>query len=861
MLQKIGWRYMLRRPLLTLLCVLGVSLGVSVIIAIDLANTSASAAFKLSTDTVSGRATHQIVSASGVVGQELYAKLRLELGLREIAPVIEAYATAPALDRQPLHVLGVDVFSEPPFRSYLAQGQAALQSKDFSSFLSRADTFVLSRGFAEQYGLAPGAVISLQVGGREKSLTLVGLVEPADASSKRALDGLALVDIGTAQSLFGMPGLISHIDLIADERTPAGRAVLARLRDVLPAGIQIVKPEARSQSIENLTDAFELNLSALSLLALVVGVFLIYNTITFSVLQRRPLFGTLRCLGVTRDEIFLMVLGEAVLFGVLGGALGIVLGLVLGRGSVRLVTQTINDLYYVVNVRNVEINPLILGKGFVLGLVASVVAACAPAFEATRIEPVTALRRSNIEGTVRTIVPKVALAGLGMAAAGTLALLLTPILTINFAGIFGIVVGAALVAPLFTVWFMRIALPVMNTMAGAIGRMAARAVINSLSRTAVAIASLTIAVSVIIGLQSMIGSFRTTVETWLGATLVADVYVRPSGGGRNTATNFIDQAAVDSLRAMPGVIGTNTYRQADVDFSVIQSSSVTHTALLLAEDTDAIRPVDTLKWTDLPGNWTDQWNELRNHEDVLVSEPLANKYGIDATHARLVLLTNSGLKEVRVRGIYFDYGSEQGVILMSRQLYEKYWNDAKVGSMALFVDQATAQSIAPFVNRLRQNLAGTDLVVTANSDLRANALGVFDRTFAITGALNLLATLVSFIGVLSALMAMQLERTRELGVLRANGMTLGQMARMMLFETGLIGGTAGLLSMPTGFALAVVLVRVINLRAFGWTIQMQFSPSTYMQAFCIALGSALLATIYPIVKLNQMQIAQAVRQE
>jgi putative ABC transport system permease protein len=162
---------------------------------------------------------------------------------------------------------------------------------------------------------------------------------------------------------------------------------------------------------------------------------------------------------------------------------------------------------------------------------------------------------------------------------------------------------------------------------------------------------------------------------------------------------------------------------------------------------------------------------------------------------------------------------------------------------------------------LRTDFAGRDLVISANRELRQNALVIFDRTFAITGALNLLATVVAFIGVLSALMALQIERTRELGMLRANGMTLRQLWRMTLLETGLMGGTAGLLSMPTGFLLALVLVYIINLRSFGWTIRLNLQWETFAQALLVAVVSALLAGIYPMLRLGKMQISRAVRQE
>jgi putative ABC transport system permease protein len=180
--------------------------------------------------------------------------------------------------------------------------------------------------------------------------------------------------------------------------------------------------------------------------------------------------------------------------------------------------------------------------------------------------------------------------------------------------------------------------------------------------------------------------------------------------------------------------------------------------------------------------------------------------------------------------------------------------------MALFLEPG--QSIEPVVEALQEAFNGrSDVQISSNQSLRENALVIFDRTFAITAALRLLAVVVAFIGVLSALMSLQLERAREFGVLRATGMTVRQLWQLTLLETGLMGSTAGLLALPTGFVLAYILIYVINLRSFGWTLQMQLEPSQFINAFLVALGAALLAGLYPALRVGKMEVATAVRSE
>ena len=856
-LLKTGLRYLLRRPLQSILCILGVALGVAMVIAIDLANGSAARAFELSTETVAGRATHQIVGSGAGLDEAVYRRLKVELGVREAAPVVESYAIAVELDQQPLRVLGVDAFAEAPFRSYLGQGNAPLRQNDLTDFFVRPDALLIGQETAARYGLRLGDALTLRAGDARRTMRIAGILNPADERSRRALDGLAIVDISTAQELFNMAGRLSHIDLIADERTEAGRALLDRIRAILPPGAAIVKPSARSQSVESLTDAFRLNLTALSLLALVVGMFLIYNTITFSVVQRRPIIGTLRCLGVTQAEVFRQVLLETLLLGAIGGVLGIGLGILLGRGAVGLVSQTINDLYYTVNVRSVDVDPWTLAKGFGLGLAASLLAALAPAYEATSIPPITALRRSAGEQRVRWLLPRVALAGLVMLAIGAAMLLLSRALVVNLGGIFFVLIGLALVSPMATIGLMGALQPLLDRLAGLVGRLSARGVVNAISRTAIAIASLMVAVSVIIGLQSMINSFRTTVESWLDASLTADVYIAPPATGINASNATIAPSVVADFEALPDVSDVTRFRRVSVDFRTADAEY--RPASLLAIRSNRERSARTFVWTLRPADGL--WASMAGQDEVQVSEPFANKYGITPQNNRLLLRTDQGERAFQVVAVYYDYASDAGVIVMRGETYRRYWEDDQISSLALYVDPTKVSDLGAFVDQLLRRFAGRDLVISANRELRADALAIFERTFTITGALNLLATVVAFIGVLSALMALQIERTRELGMLRANGMTLRQLWRMTLLETGLMGGTAGLLAMPTGFLLALILVYIINLRSFGWTIRLDLQWETFAQAMVVAVVSALLAAIYPMLRLGRLEIARAVREE
>ncbi len=849
-LLRTAWRRMWRRPLQYVLLILGVALGVAMMVSIDLANQSASRAFQLSTDAVAGRATHRIAGGPAGVEEALYRQLRVELGFRPAAPVVEGYVLSEELGAQPLRLVGVDPFAEPPFRDYLSRQQesdAGLES--LIPFLARPNTVIVSQALAEEHGIALGDMVTLDVSGRQQTVTVVGLLQADDDASRRSLRDVVFSDVATAQEILDMRGRLSHIDLIAEDD-----AALAPVREMLPQGVSVEAAAARSNAIQQMSQAFELNLTALSLLALVVGMFLIYNTVTFSVVQRRRLFGILRSLGVTGGQLFGLIIAEAAVLGLVGSLLGLIMGMFLGRLMVGLVTQTINDFYFVVNVRDVPVQPFTLVKGLLVGVAAAAGASLLPALEAMRTSPQNTLRRSTLESRAQRLAPWLVVAWLVLGVVGAFLLWLRDVsLLITFSGLFTVLIAFALLSPPLTVILMRAVGPLLDRVLGAIGRMAPRDIVRSLSRTSVAIAALMTAVSVIVGVSIMIGSFRQTVDSWLSQTLRADVYLSPPSLTANRVSGTLPPDALERAQELPGVARAVVARNVS-----IMSSQFERQVELIASSGDVSGGQRDYAW--VRGERQTLWSRLEAGEGVIISEPLLLREELPIPPPDIVLDTREGRRSFPVLAVMYDYSSDQGAIMLDRQLYIDLFGDEEVTSVGLFLEEGRDPDAV--VTELQQAFAGRqDVIVQSNAGVRGNALDIFDRTFAITAALQLLATVVAFIGVLSALMSLQLERARELGVLRATGMTVQQMWRLTLLETGLMGGAAGLLAMPTGYVLAWILIYVINVRSFGWTLQMDLEPVYFLQAFAVAVVAALLAGIYPSLRLGNMVIAEAVRQE
>lgn len=843
MLGRASRHYLRRHPWLLSLSILGVALGVAVVVAVDLANESARRGFLLSVEALSGRTTHQIVGGPLGLPETVYRDLRIIQGVRTSAPVIEGYARTAGPGAQTLKILGIDPFAEGHFRS-LVGGRGS--QADITRLLTEPATVLLSQRAARRLGVGRGDTLALRIGSAWRRLTIVGLLEPPDAVTQQALDSVLVTDIATAQELLDMNGRLSRIDLVMrDDDDELGR----RVRAVLPPGAEIVRAANRSQALEQMTRAFRVNLTALSLLALLVGIFLIYNIMTFTVVQRRVLIGTLRALGVTRLQIYRQVVTEALVIGLIGTALGTTLGVLLGNVLVERVVQTINDLYFVLSVTSIALSPSSFFKGIALGLGATVVAALAPAWEATRTEVAAVLRRSSIETHSRRRAFVAALYGAALATLGS-ALLLVPSrsLLLSYIGLFVAIIAFALLVPLLTLGLMRACRPIMAWMFGVIGEMAAGGVAAKLSRTGTAIAALAVAVSATIGVGIMIDSFRQSFVEWLALTLRADIYVSAPVIETAPAAATLDPALVARLAALPGVSATSTLRRVRLDgpdgamqLRVLHTSAHYFHAFQFKQ-----------------GDAGSAWKVFQDGDAVIVSEPYAYHHRLKLGDT-IPLRTDSGTRGFSIVGIYYDYGSDEGRVTISRRTYERYWRDRAITSMGLFAADLT--DVDDLLTRARA-LAGTqEVLIRSNQALRQASLEVFDRTFAITAVLRLLATVVAFIGVLSALMALQLERGRELAVLRATGLTPSQVWRLVTTETGLMGLTAGLLALPLGIGMALALVLVINRRAFGWSLHLTIEPTLLLEGLGLALVAAVLAGLYPALKMASAPPVLALRTE
>jgi putative ABC transport system permease protein len=832
---RASFSYLLRHPWQLALALLGIGVGVAVIVAVDLANASARKAFLLSMDTITGAATHQVIGGPRGLDENIYTELRVTHGMRTLAPVVEGTVT---IDGVSLSLLGIDLFAEREIRSFTGETRSEDSDESnsqslFVGFLVEPGVVMTSEQTATDLELSVGEAFELIADGRARPAELLAVFD-----DEGGLDRLLVTDIATAQEWLDKAGQLTRVDVRVEDDT-----ALAALRAALPDGTQVLSATGRTRATADMSQAFMTNLTAMSLLALLVGLFLIFNSVNFSVLQRRALIGVLRALGLTRRQLLTMILVEAGLVGLVAAGLGVVFGIVLGEQLIDLVSRTINDLYFRVTVTSISVEPFSIVKGLVAGVGAALVAAVIPAIEATSYTPRLALARSTLERRARHALPALAFTGLAaVLVAAVLVLVSGNNLVAGLTAIFLLILGFALFVPLFVSVAAKLTAPIANTLGGTPARMAVAGIASGLSRTGVAIVALAVAVSATIGVSVMVDSFRGSVGTWLEQTLQADVY---AGVQRGT----LDPTLAEDIRHIDGVEAMSTSRRAWIEDA---NGRTRLRAIKMAPGSYAGTEI-------LDANPDEAWPAWESSDAVLVSESYAFRSGVGAGDV-ITLATDNGPRDFTVAATFQSYDVNASAVMISRATYARHFNDDGIDSVGLYLaDGVSADSV---IARVQTLAAGRQTVRAAsNAGIREESLAIFDRTFVITDVLYWLALGVAFIGILSAMLALQLERAREFATLRALGMTPAQVGGMITAQTGVIGLLSGLAAIPLGVVMAWVLIKVINRRAFGWQIDMAIAADILLVSVAFAIGAALLAGLYPAFRAGQCQPAIAMREE
>jgi len=838
-------RPLLREPVRTSLTILAIALGVAVVLAIDLAGVAATGSFHSSMETLAGDNDLEVRASGGVPESVVGTLATLPYSIR-VSPRIEDYAVI-AETKKSLPLIGLDLVAEG---STYAQKDS--ENAGVSEIESGSENVFENLGGADSIwvgssvGYNRGDHVELLINDRVGKYTVRG-VYPDSNGNESAI----VMDLAAAQQALSRYGRVDRILLKVPE-TPSLDDWQQRLRGGLPAGVEIRPQGTGTNEDRRMLAAFRWNLRLLSYISLVVGAFLIYNSISVSVVRRRAEIGIVRGLGAGRGVVLSAFVGEAASLGLAGALTGIPLGRFMADGAVRLMAATVESLYVSSRPGTIELNVSSVFLALAIGVGVAVASAYSPAREASEVSPIEAMARGRREYNVRVHKGRdlwlALVLGLAAAAASRApAVAGKPLF--GYLGAILLVAASALAMPAFVDALTSFFSKFLGRLFGVEALLASRSLAASLRRTSVLVGALSTAIAMMTAVGIMVGSFRQSVVLWMSDQLPADLYLRPAGSPAADRHPTISLGLAEEIAKLAGVVAVERLRAYEIRYQEMP-------ATLASADLNVL---DVIRWYPhsefLSGRARQQvLPELRHSNAVVVSEPFSYKHHVKAGDF-ITLSLGETQASFRVADVYYDYSSERGSILMDRDIMLQYLPDPAPSNLAIYL--SSDAQLAMVRAEIEKATAGHRVLMFSNRDLRAEAIRIFDRTFAITYALEAVAVIVAVMGIAGALLALVIDRRRELGLLRFLGAAGGQVRKLILVEAGLLGLLANLAGIALGFALSLILIFVINKQSFGWTIRFHWPVEILLGALTVVYVATVLAGLYPAqvaVRLNPLEV-------
>lgn len=802
--------------------VLAIAVGVALGFAVHLVNAAALASFSRAVSTVSGAADVQVRAVAPVgVDEGLYPVLARVPGVAGVSPVVELNGRFAGADGARVQLLGIDALRAmrvtPGLVGMPLGGAVGAVGNPLAD-----DVVYLSSAAMVAAGAKPGGTVRIVAAGRMQTLRVGGILAALPGGADDAAV-LAVMDIAGAQWRFGQVGRLQRLDLSLAQGG-ARADVLAAVAEALPAGAEIVREEDEESRSASLSRAYRVNLGMLAMVALLTGGFLVFSAQSLSVARRIPQFALLRVLGMGRGGLRGQLLAEGLALGLVGAVLGVALGYALAAAVLGVLGGDLGGGYFRAGRAQLHFEPLAAAGFAALGVVVALVSSWWPAEAAARAQPAVALKAGGEAGDPRRRWPW--WPGATLLLAGGVAALAPPVWDLPLFG-YGamalLLAGGVAIMP----WLARaLVAPALRLNWPVPIDLALKRLWGAPSAAAVALSGIVASTSLMVAMAVMVESFRGSVDAWLGQLLPADVYLHieaAEAGG-------LDRAVQARLAALPGVASVRFVRQLPVKLRPDRPAIVLSGQPVI-DDPAASLPLigESLA---VPQGAVPVW----------VSEPMAWIYGLE--RGQTVMLPVAG--EVFVAGIWRDYARQFGAVAMEATDFERVTGDASKTEAAftLLAGQAAAPVMAAVRATLAEGLAAQAIVAEPRV-MRAQALAIFDRSFLVTYALEVIAILIGLVGVATAFSAQTLARTREFGMMRHLGVARRQIGWQLATEGAALGLLGGLAGTALGLVMAQVLIQVVNPQSFHWTMETRL-PWTLMAGLLAALmvaaaGTAVLA--------------------
>ncbi len=832
--RALTWRYYRGRPGRFLLCVLGLCVGVAVAGAINLTNDRVIRSFRSSMDTIAGNANLRLRPEQGLAPEDLKRLYFLwEHGSFSPYAVMRA-----AMGNQVVRLYGFDFISDggprrfafagSPPPSGQGSGQSARggapQAESPAAGLIVSEDSVLGK---------KGDRVRLIINARVREFRVTGVLKAING--RLPARNAAFLDISR---LLEIEPKLTGVDIqVSQEKLGMVRS---ELRQKFP-GARVQTISERRKITTDMLSAFQANLQALGIIALLVSAYLVYNTMNISVLQRDAMIGSLFSLGADRRQVFAALMGEGLLLGILGGIPGTILAWALSLLSFQEVSLTLENVFRLDPARGDAAGPASILYSFLGGLAFAAFAAWYPAWKGSRMPAAQARKAGRSEYNPRKLL---------MASGIALVLLILFVCFYQLAHILrsiapGYMAVAALVGVLsFTapgaVWLMS---RLTGMAGGGASRLAAAAAREHVMKIAVAAAALGIALSMAGAVTTMVSSFRVTVADWLEKTIVADIYIK-SRSNENALVGTLDPVIPRTIEQDPRVRGVMTIRTAT---RLYRGSEITVGA-------NEFHKLYNLSRLSLTQGTPQDILRARDRNGIFISEVFANRF----IHKRGDIVNIAG-HALPVMGVFRSYSSQRGFVLMDAELYGKIIAASNPRGVAVFLKKDVDSSRVML--DIRKRLSGFELLLTLSRVMRGRAMDVFDQTFRLTYALQAIAGGIAALAVITTLLSIALERRRDFATLRALGARDGALSLSMLLEALIITGSALLIAAVGSLLLSALLIFIINRYSFGWTI-VPHVPALRLAAMAAGiLALSVPAALYPMRYMRRANIARVLKSE
>ncbi len=852
-------------PLRTLLTIVGVALGVSASVAVRTANVDVLRSFEQAVMTVAGPTTLEVSGSETGLDEQVITRVRTIDGVAAASPVILQTAVHMRGEQadQAVQVVGLDLLAEFNTRGF-RMSQPATESQLMG--MIQPEAVFLGAKLATEWNLSVDDQVDLLIGTRRLTCRVAGILQN-ESDRTSSWERMAVMDIAAAQISFEMIGKVDRIDIVTDEKK-AVEEVAQNLRTVLPSYMTVERPANRTKQVEQMVRAFRLNLTVLSWVGLLVGMFLIYNTMAFAVAQRRREIGIYRAIGMTQSRVAVLFLMEAGFFGLLGGIVGTAAGVTLAQELVTLLSRTISDLYAPVGAGEGGLAWAaqfwsIMLEGILIGCVVSMIGAIGPSLDASRTTTVRALSPGDYEASRQLRVGMLAVMGLSLLVVTGFLSLPGPIRGVPISGYtatLSLLAGLACLAPICVTGLPRRRQYVGRDggVRGVMRGIAVEHASRSPGRNGVTISALMVGLAIMIGVLVMVRSFRHTVELWVTDTVLADLVVAPSMWLRGTEIGSIGRSLpplwLNVLSSIPEVAAVDSYRDVRIEVNGQRVAVVSRDLQLHAQWS---------RYLVRKGESSEQLRRAAEIRGLLVSEVLADRLGVEEG-STLEILTPSGPTRFPIVAVFYDYSTDGGKLLMDRALYQSLWHDDLVTVFPVYLnDGASIDRVRERITHQLSDAVGGGLppLVISNTELRKEILEIFDRTFLLTYVLEAIAVVIAMLGIVNTLVTSVLERRREFATLRAIGGSAEQIRQLVLWEAAYLGVIGIALGLVGGGLLSLLLIKVINKQSFGWTIQMIVPIGALVQAVMLAGIATLVAGYFPARWAARQPVVEGLRDE